>query len=320
MYNLNPDGTIYYGVSGEDAQTYASVFVYNNKDRDNILRVRLNPYGYEEGVTAAVASQTMLRDSRAQDGFLLSGALRAEEIENILEEYSEYDRNRTPITVYPEETCALSKDDAVARANAFLTEIGISGYGLAEGDLFTEDCVTKENAWIYRPYYILKYKRNPGGVFVNNAGGKFAEDWQSETYSKKEWNEECIEFRINDSGIVGFDWYSPLEITETVEENAALRSFDDVKATFEKMVAVSNASEYNAVEIDIDRVRLGYSRISEKDSWDTGLLVPVWDFFGTVNEITEDGDYYNLYAGDSEFSVMTVNAIDGSIINSELGY
>ena len=44
-----------------------------------------------------------------------------------------------------------------------------------------------------------------------------------ETY---EWPEECIEFRINDDGIVGFDYISPIEVTKTVVENSAVKSFD----------------------------------------------------------------------------------------------
>ncbi len=57
---------------------------------------------------------------------------------------------------------------------------------------------------------------------------------------------------------------------------------------------------------------LGYSRISEADSFDTGLLVPVWDFMGTVT---------NEAYGEEEYrSVLTINAVDGSIIDRALGY
>ena len=52
-------------------------------------------------------------------------------------------------------------------------------------------------------------------------------------------------------------------------------------------------------------------RISEADSYDTGLLVPVWDFQGKVTD-----EYGSEFAG----SVMTINAIDGSIIDRSLGY
>lgn len=65
-----------------------------------------------------------------------------------------------------------------------------------------------------------------------------------------------------------------------------MKNFDEVKDIFEQMAITMNAvnseeaSDGN-VTIDIDSVKLRYTRISEKDSFDTGLLVPVWDFIGT---------------------------------------
>ena len=127
-----------------------------------------------------------------------------------------------------------------------------------------------------------------------------------------------IQFRINDSGIVGFDYNAPLQTVETVVDHAALKSFDEVKSTFESMVVVMNAQdtklsdEKSSVTIKIDRVILGYARISEANSYDTGLLVPVWDFKGTVTD--------SLGGNTSYGSVMTINAIDGTIIDRTLGY
>ena len=56
-------------------------------------------------------------------------------------------------------------------------------------------------------------------------------------------------------------------------------------------------------------------RIKAKNSKDAGLLVPVWDFYGT--EIYQrDGIDVPL----EETIVLTINAIDGSLISRELGY
>ena len=132
---------------------------------------------------------------------------------------------------------------------------------------------------------------------------------------KKDWPVECVEIRVNDSGIVGLDYNAPLEITETVVDQSNLKNFDEIKAAFEKMVMITNAktdSELDSgVMVEIHRVVLGYARISEADSYDTGLLVPVWDFQGKVT---------NEYGSEFADSVMTINAIDGSIIDRSLGY
>lgn len=90
-----------------------------------------------------------------------------------------------------------------------------------------------------------------------------------------------------------------------------MKTFEEIKNIFEKMVIVANAQEGVQVFIEIDRVVLGYARISEADSYDTGLLIPVWDFQGRRtygNGLTDYG------------SLLTVNAIDGSVIDRSLGY
>lgn len=84
------------------------------------------------------------------------------------------------------------------------------------------------------------------------------------------------------------------------------------------MAAIANASQADdepmKTKITVDQVVLGYTRISEKDSFHTGLLVPVWDFIGTV-EVTDGKE-----TGIEKKSILTINAIDGSVINRTLGY
>ena len=50
------------------------------------------------------------------------------------------------------------------------------------------------------------------------------------------------------------------------------------------MVVIENAveGEDGTVSIEVTDVKLVYTRISEKDSFDTGLVVPVWDFEGRI--------------------------------------
>ena len=101
-------------------------------------------------------------------------------------------------------------------------------------------------------------------------------------------------------------------------EKTALKSFDDVKSTFEQMILVSNATSEESIrkEIEIDRVVLGYCRVSEADSYDTGLLIPVWDFIGKTSTYYVDESFATYNYG----SILTINAIDGTIVDRSLGY
>jgi hypothetical protein len=57
-------------------------------------------------------------------------------------------------------------------------------------------------------------------------------------------------------------------------------------------------------------------KIDEKDNIGADLVIPVWDFVGTQN-IVFDG---NKYGGNADYTYLTVNAIDGTIINRDWGY
>ena len=52
-------------------------------------------------------------------------------------------------------------------------------------------------------------------------------------------------------------------------------------------------------------------RLKDKNEY---MYVPVWDFIGTWKT-----DYYATEPG-KEFTFLTINAIDGSIIDRGLGY
>lgn len=157
------------------------------------------------------------------------------------------------------------------------------------------------------------------GVMLDQASGmKLVDERQGDQYRKQFWPGEMIEFMVNDTGIVGFSWSAPLEIMETVVDHAALQPFSNVRGTFEKMMPMTGATsdpEHIGADINIDRVTLSYSRISEKNCFDTGLVVPVWGFRGTRKEVCEGNTMNPTY-----YTQMAINAIDGSIIDATLGY
>ncbi len=234
---------------------------------------------------------------------------------------------KTPIagenTSDANSTLKLSKEEAVAQAEETLNNLGITGFDLFSGGKYI-DTVYDDYYTYYgegfnnttskrQSYYILSYIRKIDGAFVLDGETKFADSWQGNQYSKRVWPDEKIEFCINDNGIVGFSYIAPIKITETVVDNSSIKSFEKIKETFEKMMPITYASTKEYRTISIDTVSFGYVRISEKDSFDTGLLVPVWDFIGP-----------SLYPDKPDVpekeTYMTINGIDGSIIDRQLGY
>ena len=141
------------------------------------------------------------------------------------------------------------------------------------------------------------------------------------------WGYEDMTFAIDDSGIVGFAWRSPYTVTGTVTTDSNVLSFVDCMNIFDSMSLAVNAWDGYAnnnpnltgVEINVNLIQFGLDRVTEQNKRDSGLLVPVWDFFGTLTSIKEVNGQPEKMTVDSG-PILTINAIDGSIINRSLGY
>jgi hypothetical protein len=134
---------------------------------------------------------------------------------------------------------------------------------------------------------------------------------------------------VSDDGVISFDWTSPINIGETLVQSAALMPFSSIAARFEQQMAIeyeaqANADRFASLSFSVDRVALEYQRIAEQDSFENGLLVPVWNFYGTCSAQTSDGEEtgQSIQSGDGIYAypLVSINAIDGSIINIENGY
>ena len=140
----------------------------------------------------------------------------------------------------------------------------------------------------------------------------------------REWWYESCEIVVDDEGIASFYWMGPLEVTDILGEDANLIPFEDVENVFLKMLPVVNGDWVSraetAVTYTVEKVRLALWRIIEKDSYTKGLLVPVWNIYCASEYTTELGEPYSSSALYYNKPTLCINAIDGSIIDTERGY
>ena len=224
-----------------------------------------------------------------------------------------------------EESIGLSLENAKKLVQEKVDKMGITDLQCTGWDYAVctnlEDDNTLSN--IGTGYHIY-YNRVINGVPITqtmDSGGNL-EDMDS---TMETWSYESLEFFVDKDGIASVAYCDPYIIGETKTENLSLLPFSEIMKTYEKMMVVTNADnmEYeNSRVYDIDRIVLGYARIYEpsKDAH-TGLLVPVWDFFGTRKIESEyDGESYSDTTDYPTWSYLTINAVDGSIIDRSLGY
>ncbi|MDR0963587.1 MAG: DUF6034 family protein, partial [Clostridium sp.] len=122
-------------------------------------------------------------------------------------------------------------------------------------------------------------------------------------------------------------WTSPYTVKEIVFEESSMLPFGEIQSIFEQMIGVvhdgwDNDENYS-FEVKITEARLGLMRVTEQDVGESGLIIPVWDFFGTVTLKGKPGKPNPSEGTDNSYqytSLLTINAIDGSIIDRELGH
>ena len=326
MYSLNKDGEVYEALSDGKDGNYISIYAQNNPNYGNCIKFRKSKYDYVD-VYTVLPGGTSLGVWPADKGIPSENSIIREE-----NSYLMIDSSVVKGNILENENATISEEEAQGIADKFLADIGLDSYSLADGGFYSEiPKMSDEAYWGYHNVYIFNYIRAMDGVEVENKVSKHTEGWSGDSYVKLDWPGEEVRIIVNDDGIIGFELSAPLSIDETVVDKSSLKSFDEIKDTFEEMVVISNAVEdMEGVkrEIDIKSVTLNYTRISEPDSFDTGLLVPVWNFIGDINDVStytyDDGTdsrteaYTNTYMSDG--IVLQINAIDGTVIDPEVGY
>jgi hypothetical protein len=170
--------------------------------------------------------------------------------------------------------------------------------------------------------YVFRLLRQLNGVKVESTQGMSQTSIEGEEYGK-EWTYESAYIAVDDKGIADFSWEGPLEVKEVMTDNTKILPWPDIESVFKKMMVVKNAEYesidgYSSVSFDIKHASLSLQRVMERDSFTTGLLVPAWNFYGTTTYAEKEGRSEVI---DSGFKpLISINAIDGSVVDVDKGY
>ena len=238
---------------------------------------------------------------------------------------------------------SISKEDAIARADEVMRELGLGDMVLADAQTPREG----ERKGTWELYYTPSVNGLPipgireDRVFSDPAIG---EDHQYWTYRCSEetnadtvsWYMESVWITVGRDGILSFEWDAPSTEPVIKETQTALMPFEDIASIANTMlpVVVGPSEARSLVEIDkingdetymdveITKVSLSLMRIRDKGSLQ-GTIVPVWDFWGTWDWY-EPGDNASesMKKGANYVTqpMLTLNAIDGNVVSRMFGY
>ena len=223
----------------------------------------------------------------------------------------------------------ISEEQAKSVALEFLKELDLQD----EYSIYNSELISSSNTgpiWnrpdtISEKIYVFDFSRMNDGVPMNVIEG--ASEMVTDATSVQQGDEaysyfpdqEIMQMLVNDSGVISFYWRNHYDVIETTNENASLLSFGQIQGIIEGSSVYSKfflTDDKNA-ELKITDIKLGNMRVKSPDEQDTYLIIPVWDIIGKK----VDQAYDSSIKGEMpDMSYLTINALDGSIIDRNLGY
>lgn len=235
------------------------------------------------------------------------------------------------------------------RLAALLEKMGLSDFRVyrEETEAVPYDAVS-EGTDKRKAMGVFLYERMVDGVpvtYVSNFAGypmyqKAVSDLNNGFFDQKNvWRQERLSASYMTEHLGGLLYSDPLEITEYSGEKLFLLPFEEIRRIFENtmvplMLKTQNGldnygesetgslyPDFNTAdraEVTITKIKLGYMRIREKESSTEGILIPVWDFFGTWEAY--QGENRILVKQEEDCSLLTIDARDGTVIERRLGY
>lgn len=202
-----------------------------------------------------------------------------------------------------ENTCKYNVEEATALCEEVIKKLGLEAmYSVSYVDELAQGMPSQGGSTSYIGYQI-KYNRKVEGLMET-----------ADYYDGNEWDEEkdnipysfeTMYFRITDQGVEQFIWNSPMELGKKLADNVSLLDYSEIEDIFKNQVALKFADIEDTTVIHVNEIRFGLMRIRNKDKQNEFTLVPTWDFMS------------DLYG---RSSLLTINAIDGSILDRRYGY
>ena len=236
------------------------------------------------------------------------------------------DMEVAPIEMYStEEPSEEDIKSAIAKAEELLAQMDIGEWEIASSGVVTwGDYDSGKNV------YKIEINATPvyNGVKVTRQH-QLANLKSEDAYASNYYYEEVL-FTFSGERLVEFQYKAPLEVVDEINSNVEILPFGEVINSLKAQMRLSSAYYYlgaDMVDIAVDEVELGLSRIRIKNNESDFYLVPTYTFYGNADMYDQSGEPIIIYDAQGnptteglDVQLATINAVDGSVINVELGY
>lgn len=212
-------------------------------------------------------------------------------------------------------------EDVRQEAQRMMTDMGFSDYTVSGEEYFCSLSVEeKDGTMTGTDAYGIHFARCLDGIpvtYTSSEGNTVDKD------SVCSWPYENIDIVFDENGFAKFKWTNPYNLEKISDEYVFLIPFADIQNVFEEMMFKKTQDFWEDVQaevsLQVNEVRLGYMRVMEKGNVMEGTMIPVWDFFGS--ETFRYGEMAEAMTEEEPYRcLLTINAMDGTIIDRDYGY
>jgi hypothetical protein len=221
---------------------------------------------------------------------------------------------------------SVTREEAIAQAEALMRKLGLTDIQLiltipASIDDGNFGVDPSKQCWMF--IYVPTVNGIPIMIEKKNMKANYTYVSSSNEDYTAVFCSPMVVFQISDSGILMY-WEGPFDIQETLNENAILLPFEDIQARIRQQLPITYAAKEGVTEVHVTRIELNYMRARIKDMQDGYMLLPVWDVIGYTDEPFKNiwTDEVGPKANPEDFleTLLTINAMDGSVLDRRLGY
>lgn len=226
---------------------------------------------------------------------------------------------------------SITKEDASKKAidiaSQLTDELQLSHVGIALSSDYATNNTKRKVGWA------CVFSRNINGISSTYTVNDVGSDMESELKAPVRYEEMVIV--IDDKGVVRFSWINPLEMVEINNDNVDLLPFHEIRQIAINQLKLRYSkdnlrydSENDKLELSakVTGVQLGLMRVDIKDSKEYYYL-PIWDIYsemvypGVSRDYVDEHSNFSVSEGyaPETFNSITINAIDGSILNRYTG-
>ncbi len=237
--------------------------------------------------------------------------------------------------------CDIGVEEAAELATEKMREMGFDYLGIAK----TQACELLDRKRMegdrFPECYEFTFTRELDGAMTTFARGdgvvtqEEKDDVSNAEYTPI-WRPGEVTVYVDDSGIIGINISAAKSEVNRQAFGIELKEFPEIMDIFKQQVFIKNAyggpgssDQIVRREIRVSEIRLGYMPVPWKDHEGQIIFTPVWDFFGDevvtfmdgiggdLGEALDDNNAITNNLGIA--SLLTINALDGTIIDRDIG-